>query len=237
MHVASPEQLTSLIIFAKAPLIGTVKTRMQPMLSKAQSLELHEALLQHTLNQVSAWCLPKVQRCVFFTPCAPDSLRKSIPRNIATDVQVGEDLGERLTHALSKKWYEGFRKVLFIGTDCPQLEQSDIEVAIRALDEQGAVIGPSSDGGYYLVGLSCLKPVLFSGIEWGTACVYEQTWERMKRHSVRCAVLRRHFDLDTYNDLLKFRRLVRETPVKPALRELLAVIDRFLDLSQEQTCR
>lgn len=196
---------------------------------------LHEALLRHTLTEAAGWNLPGIVRFVFLTSALNQEEHAQVPENVSVESQSGSDLGQRLAHALSKKWNEGYRKILFIGTDSPLLGQRDIEAAIRALDDHEVVIGPAADGGYYLIGFSALRPCVFSGIEWGSARVYSQTVRRMNQHAVPFYALQESFDLDTYDDLLRFRRLTSETQnvnSDSSLGRLSLLVDRIIRQSR-----
>ena len=205
-----------LVVFAKTPVRGSVKTRMQPYLSEHDCLRLHKALLKFWIAHLRDWELGSVQKTLFLTPLddhrAEADLDLGIPEGVAVETQHGGDLGERLTRALHQKWNDGFRKLLFIGTDCPLLGIEDLQSAFQALDEYEVVLGPASDGGYYLIGISSLRPELFSRISWGTPDVYRQTVERLQAGSIDWKCLREVFDLDTFEDLVTFHRFVKESP-------------------------
>lgn len=198
---------TSLNIFAKAPILGTVKTRMAPPLSPAQCLRLHEALLDHTLAQMRPLIAPGVEACLWLTGTLPEALEQAgrmEARGFGVDVQQGAHLGERLSHALTTRFSQGFSKVIFIGTDCPKLGSKTVRDAIRALNRQEVVVGPAQDGGYYLIGFAACLPEILQGIPWGTPAVYEATLDRLRQREVRWKSLERLADLDTVGDLKQF---------------------------------
>jgi len=220
-----------LVVFAKAPVRGGVKTRMRPLLSEDDSLRLHLLLLRLWMGRLRDWDLGPLHKTVFLTPlgadCVEPDLSLDAPPNVAIETQRGEDLGQRLSHALSQKWNEGFRKLVFIGTDCPLLEIGDLQAAFQALNEYEVVLGPAADGGYYLIGFSSLLPDLFSGISWGTSEVFRQTVHRLEATSIRWERLRENFDLDTYEDLVNLRRVLNECPSAlpgPHDQELIAFV-------------
>ena len=196
-------------IFAKALVLGTVKTRMSPPLSPAQCLRLHRALLNHTLARMR----PLIASGVEARLCLTGTLQQAVEqaggleaRGFGLDVQHGAHLGERLSHALSTRFSQGFAKVIFIGTDCPGLGSKTVRDAIRALDRQEIIIGPAQDGGYYLIGFAACLPEILQGIPWGTPAVYETTLDRLRRRGVRWYSLERKADLDTFGDLKRFCR-------------------------------
>ena len=200
---------TSLNIFAKAPVLGTVKTRMSPPLSPAQCLRLHEALLNHTLARMRPLIASGVEARLCLTGTLPEALEQAgrmEAGGFGVDVQQGAHLGERLSHALTTRFSQGYSKVIFVGTDCPGLGPNTVRDAVRALDRQEVVIGPAQDGGYYLIGFSASLPEILRGIPWGTPAVYGTTLDRLRRKGVRWKSLERQADLDTFGDLKQFCR-------------------------------
>lgn len=237
------ESKACLIVFAKSPVLGRVKTRMRPFLSEEDCLQLHSSLFRLWLRRLHGWDLPQVRKAVFLTPPDPHStepdLKLNVPDDVAVETQQGKDLGERLSRALSQKWREGFRKLVFIGIDSPALGIEDLQAAFQALDEVEVVVGPATDGGYYLIGFSALLPAVFSGIPWGTSEVFSQTVLKVETSSVRWQCLRKSFDLDTYEDLVDFHRLLKESPSllpDPNDRELIDLVARLVASSGIPQC-
>ena len=170
-----------LLIFAKAPVAGQVKTRLIPPLSAAEAAQLHTRFIQRTLSvacgsnlcPVQLWCSPE-SRHPFFTDC-----RRSFP--ISLHAQRGADLGERMRQAAASALAES-DYTLLIGCDCPTLSAAYLRQALTALKKgYNAVLGPAEDGGYVLLGLRYAEPELFSGIEWGTDTVLDSTRNRLRR--------------------------------------------------------
>ena len=200
---------TSLNIFAKAPIPGTVKTRMSPPLSPAQCLRLHEALLNHTLARMRPLMASGVEARLCLTGTLEQALeqaRRMEAGGFEVDVQRGAHLGERLSHALATRFNQGFSKVIFVGIDCPELGAKTVRDAIRALNRQEVAIGPAEDGGYYLIGFAARLPEILQGIPWGTPAVREATLDRLRRRGVGWKLLERQADLDTFADLKQFCR-------------------------------
>lgn len=200
---------TSLNIFAKAPVLGTVKTRMSPPLSPAQCLRLHEALLSHTLSRMRPIIASGVEASLCLTGTLKQALEQAArmeARGFEVDVQRGAHLGERLGHALATRFNQGFSKAIFVGSDCPELGAKTVRDAIGALNRQEVVIGPAQDGGYYLIGFAACLPEILQGIPWGTAAVCETTLDRLRRRGVGWTLLERQADLDTFADLEQFFR-------------------------------
>ena len=200
---------TSLNIFAKAPILGTVKTRMSPPLSPAQCLRLHRALLNHTLARMRPLIAAGVEASLCLTGTLQEALEQAgrmEAGGFGLDVQQGAHLGERLSHALTTRFSQGYSKVIFVGTDCPRLGSKTVRDAIRALNRHEVVIGPAQDGGYYLIGFAACLPEILQGIPWGTPAVYETTLDRLRQRRVGLKSLERQADLDTFGDLKEFCR-------------------------------
>lgn len=237
----SARSKTCLILFAKTPVLGRVKTRMRPFLSGKDCLQLHSMLLRLWMGRLRDWDLGQVHKTVFLTPldCDEPNVELAAPEGVAVATQQGEGLGERLSHALNQKWNEGFRKLVFIGTDSPVLGIEDLQSAFQALDQSEVVLGPATDGGYYLIGFSAFLPVLFSGISWGTSEVFNETVQQLQANSIRWQRLRESFDLDTYEDLVNFHRLLKEFPSvlpRPDDQELVALVERLVTSSGMPQC-
>ena len=229
------ESRACLIVFAKTPVRGKVKTRMRPFLSEEDCLRLHCLLLRLWMGRLRDWDLGQMHKALFLTPLGagrhdPD-LVLDAPPGVIVETQQGRDLGDRLSHAFNHKWNEGFRKIVFIGTDSPTLQREDLHAAFKGLDESEVVLGPAADGGYYLIGFSARLPVLFSRISWGTSQVFRETVQLLETNAIRWQCLRESFDLDTFEDLVTFHRLSKESPNVPDAEELVAFVARLVTSS------
>lgn len=196
---------TCVIVFAKNPIPNRVKTRLIPPLSPEQAAMLYTAFL-------TDWCaalaeLPDVDIVIAYTPedAQPD-LRALIGDDATYIPQIGDDLGERLVSATQWAAEHGYTKILIVGSDSPTLPISYISEAITLLDARDIVIGPSVDGGYYLIGfavenLATIVPLVFSEIAWSTAAVFQQTVTRIREAEVTLGLLPPWYDIDTVEDL------------------------------------
>ena len=237
------ESRACLIVFAKTPVRGKVKTRMRPFLSEEDCLRLHCLLLRLWMGRLRDWDLGQMHKALFLTPVGagrhdPD-LVLDAPPGVIVETQQGRDLGDRLSHAFNHKWNEGFRKIVFIGTDSPALRREDLHAAFKGLDESEVVLGPAADGGYYLIGFSARLPVLFSRISWGTSQVFRETVQLLETNAIRWQCLRESFDLDTYEDLVNFNRMLKESPKVlpgPDGQELAAFVERLVTPSGTPLC-
>lgn len=189
-----------MVIFAKAPEPGRVKTRLIPILRAGEAAELHEALLLDTLDVVRS-CADAV---VAFAPAGG---RRTLERLLGPGARlVGQgpgDLGARLARMFDQLCGGG-RPVLAVGSDCPGLTVARILGAAAALGRADVVLGPALDGGYYLVGLRKPRPELFGDMPWSTPAVLELTQRRATEAGLRVELLEPARDLDTPEDLFEW---------------------------------
>jgi uncharacterized protein len=188
----------TLLLFARLPVLGSVKTRLAPRYTPEESLQLHRALLSDSLEllhraareaSASAWLYVSDSG-----ELGPDLVARLGAASQA--VQRGDDLGERLVRAFQDRFAAGSRRVVVIGSDTPHLPVERVARAFKALEEDEIVLGPARDGGYYLVGASRLHPSLFRGIAWGTAQVYRETVRKARREGISIASLPAWYDVD-----------------------------------------
>ena len=202
---------TALIVFAKAPVPGQVKTRLMPALGAAGAARLAERLLQHTLEQA---CGAPLQHLEHLELCvAPDTHHPAInaavqplSRTVHLTEQGEGDLGERMHRALSRVLMQ-HRQALLIGTDAPALNADTLAQAAHALQDHDVVFVPALDGGYALVGLARPAPELLLGMTWSTPEVMAQTRERARRSGWRWAELSPVADIDEPADLVHLAHL------------------------------
>jgi len=192
------------LVFAKTPMPGRVKTRLHAVLEPEDCAALHARLVRLTLDKltrpqlypVELWCAPDCGDA-FFRDCRHDY-------ELELHAQAGDDLGQRMHNALCRS-LETCDAAVLVGTDCPSLTRTDIDTACRQLlAGTDVVLGPASDGGYYLVGLRQPCPELFTGISWGRGEVLAQTLARARQQALQVYLLPRRDDLDTPADYRRF---------------------------------
>ena len=170
-----------LLVFARAPVEGKVKTRLQPPLDAAQAVELHLDMLERTLMTAAASAVSK-RRLYCDIPDHPVILDIAARARIPVYAQRGMDLGERMEMALTEALLE-VRQAVLIGCDCPEITPAYIDDAFETLSlGKQVVLGPARDGGYVLIGLCEADPRLFEGICWGTETVLIETRRRLRRN-------------------------------------------------------
>jgi rSAM/selenodomain-associated transferase 1 len=206
----------SLLILAKAPVPGSVKTRMQPYLDVFQSALLHKNLVEHCLATVTNVPWMKLELCVGSHHEWWESVRGMYSLTIS--YQDGVDLGQRMYNAADVCMTSGRsfemnnvmqNPVIIIGTDCPYIDGEYLQQAKAALVDNDVVLGPANDGGYVLIGFKSLYRWLFCDIEWGSDRVLAQTRSKLIDHGVHWHELPFLSDIDRPEDL---RLLKKEMP-------------------------
>ncbi len=191
---------------AKVPVKGEVKTRLIPWLGEEGALTFYSCLLKDRLDELS-----RLERVDIYIACYPFEDRKVIddliPESLKEKVkfipQEGSDLGQRILSVL--KSFDLTREALvLIDTDTPALTSSLITRALENLENCDLVIGPSTDGGYYLIGLKNFYPELFIDIPWGTEKVFSATVDRAKKRNLLIKFLPELIDIDTEKDAILF---------------------------------
>lgn len=184
-----------LLLFAKPPVLGTVKTRLAVAIGNEQALWVYEQLLAKT---VSILCELPYEVAVFYHQQVP---LQPLPITQATHhlPQYGENLGARMHNAFQWGFDHGYGPICVLGTDLWSLTPTLIHTAFKSLQKKDVVIGPASDGGYYLLGLNKPNAKLFENISWSTDQVLTQTQALLESESV--GLLPIHTDIDTFEDL------------------------------------
>lgn len=194
----------AVIVMAKTPRPGYVKTRLRPVLSDEQCADLARGFLQDTVRKTKEISATTI---IAYTPDdGGDEMRSLLPYNARLIAQRGSDLGERLESAIADADADGFGPFVVIGTDSPTLPASFIGSAFEHLRDNAnsLVIGPTDDGGYYLIGMSHPETRLFRKISWSTGRVFEQTVARAKEiPDVRILELPSWYDVDEPADITR----------------------------------
>ena len=202
-----------IIQFAKAPIVGEVKTRMQPHLNAEQCTELHRRLVNHTfhtlitsqLAPVELWVAGDDREAFFERLCAgggPCGLSL-----VAVLAQQGSDLGSRMFAAFEHSLPRS-HPVILVGSDCPFFSKDYLVSTIELLlGGQDAVLGPAEDGGYVMIGLNRVSPLLFRDVDWGSAQVLAQTRKRLLQLAWSWREMPPLSDIDEPVDLIKIEKL------------------------------
>ncbi len=220
MTGASPRSDHALVVFVKHPRPGAVKTRLAAAIGPDAAAELYRALAEHVLEATTP--AGEYERLVFFDPPeALEEMRAWLP-GVRLLAQHGEDLGARMADAFARAFARGASRVAIVGTDAPSVSRETVAEALAALGGADAALGPSEDGGYYLLALREPRPELFAGIAWSTPAVAAETRARAAALQLTLRELPALRDLDTLDDLRGlWPRLEGLLETRPALREAL----------------
>ena len=192
----------------KAPRPGLVKTRLTPPLSQDEAAELAACFAQDVVT--SALRLAGNMIVAYYPADSRIYLEAILPSSVKWVEQQGEDLGARLNAVGIEAFSLGFSPIVFVGTDSPTLPPAFITTAIDSLtaDESDVVLGPTEDGGYYLIGLRRPMSALFEGVSWSTSDTYTQTAANAALLSMRLLMLPFWYDVDTPSDLERLQEEV-----------------------------
>jgi len=197
---------TALVVFAKAPIPGQVKTRLCPPLTPDEAATLHGSfvldMLERTKTATTQFKLPLDR----YLACAPSSTHVFFKimeerQGVKLIDQVGDDLGGRMTQAFDVLFSRGYHRVVIVGTDVPTLPLDYFKQALAQLETHDLVLGPALDGGYYLIGLRKPAPDLFADIPWSTDRVLTLTQEKAHGLRLTTATIPPWRDVDTIEDL------------------------------------
>lgn len=224
---------TRLIVFARHPTPGKTKTRLIPLLGAGGAAALARRLTLRTLRTAKA--LPQAHSNVVVEVRYDGGSERAMQHWLGSETFCREqgpgDLGQRMARAFEDSFREGSTRSLIIGADCPDLTADLLNEAFQQLLNHSVVIGPATDGGYYLIGLSKPVPELFAGIEWGTGTVRKQSIEILHRLTITPHLLEPLDDVDRPEDVPNWQQkataaeadLSQVSVVIPALNEAAGI--------------
>jgi rSAM/selenodomain-associated transferase 1 len=194
------------ILFVKLPEKGKVKSRLARQLDEDIVLRLYEYMVLDAIDVLNAGHYPF--RISYTPPGAGDLMRNWLGCDYSYMPQVGKDLGESMEQTFLNVFAQEVDKAVIIGSDVPGVSTAIIDEAFEALSMHDSVIGPASDGGYYLIGFrNCsLCPDIFHHMKWSTADVYEETMRRLQHENRSVHILPELADLDRREDLIALLR-------------------------------
>jgi rSAM/selenodomain-associated transferase 1 len=192
-----------ILIFVRAPVAGRVKTRLAAEAGAAAALRVYRRLAERTVAEALALARDGVEVRVHFTPADErDAVEGWLGAGpVYLPQSTSPDLGERMRAAFDDAFAAGFGRVVIIGSDLPEVSSGLLSRSLHHLEDGDAVIGPTADGGYYLLGLRAPVEGLFDGIAWSTGEVFARTMEKLRAAGIEPAVLEEMRDVDTAADL------------------------------------
>lgn len=195
----------ALIIFVRNPILGKVKTRLAKGAGDEGALAIYKELLQRTKEVV----LASSADCFVFYADYINNEDLWGAESFKKHLQESGGLGHRMQKAFELVFSKGYKKCCIIGSDCAELSTKIIEQSFTELTEQDVVIGPSLDGGYYLLGMKALRSKLFSAKKWSTETVFSSTLEDVNSQNLSYSLLPQLSDIDYLEDWERFKRSSR----------------------------
>jgi rSAM/selenodomain-associated transferase 1 len=198
--ISDPASATGRVlgVFAKHPQPGQVKTRLAVELSSESAARIAEAFLLDAIERLTAI---QARRVLAYAPLQARPYFEAVAgKAFSLAPQADGDLGRRMADFFRGRFGEEAQSVVLVGTDSPTLPLSHIEQAFQELERADVVLGPATDGGYYLVGCACRLPPIFDGIAWGGSRVFFESVQRLQDPAWRVAVLPPWYDVDTLDD-------------------------------------
>jgi rSAM/selenodomain-associated transferase 1 len=218
-----------LVVMAKDPVPGHVKTRLQPQISPAHAAALYLCFLEDRLRDVAS--LSGIDGAVAFAPAAAaDRFASLVPEGFLLFPQRGSGLGEKLAALFSITLARDYGAVVIADSDSPDLPRSFFRDAFALLEgDSDVVFGPCRDGGYYLVGMKAAAPGLFADIPWSTSRVLERSLAAAGRLRLKAGLLPPWQDVDTFEDLRAFYGRCREFVPggAPRARQTLSFLEKL----------
>lgn len=203
----------ALLIFTRNPEPGKCKTRLAATIGDRAALDIYIHLLRHTARECAG--LATADKYVYYSEY-PGADGIWDPGAFHPEVQAGPDLGARMQQAFETAFARGYKRVVLIGSDLPDLTTADLQQAFGALKTHEAVLGPAADGGYYLIGLTRMIPGLFENKPWGGSRVLEATLSDLS--GIAVSLLSEKNDVDRYEDIEgrpEFQRYLKPHPDDP----------------------
>jgi uncharacterized protein len=191
-----------LIIFTRYPEPGKAKTRLIPALGDVAAADLHRQMTEQTLDRVKLLQQSHpVSVEVWFAGGDRDRMQTWLGADLQYQPQPEGDLGSRMRQAFQVGFNRGVKASIIVGTDCPELTVAVLTAAFQALQQTDLVLGPATDGGYYLIGLRRSAPELFESISWSTERVFQQTVAVASKLNLSLSCLPMLADVDRPEDL------------------------------------
>lgn len=195
----------AIIVFARLPVKGKVKTRLAKDFGSDFATSFYNVCAEYTFSEILK--LEKIDIAPFLF-CSEESEFEEVinwsENKFGYFSQKGSDLGERMLNAFKIIFDAGYRNIILVGTDSPDITIELMDNALTLLKKYKCVIGPSDDGGYYLIGFNSNVYDLFHGMEWSTDSVFSKTIERLKEEKLSYFVMEEMIDIDTKEDLKKW---------------------------------
>ena len=194
----------AVIIFVRNPELGKVKTRLAATVGNDEALNIYSLLLNHTMQEADKVAADKF---VFYhQQITADDIWNA--NRFYKKLQTAESLGDKMKAAFDEIFKARYTKIMIIGSDCLQLNSTIINTGFGLLDEHDTIIGPATDGGYYLLGMKKNYEFLFDNKTWSTESVFDDSMKDMQQHHISTGLLPLLTDVDTEADWIESKKLL-----------------------------
>ncbi|GAL63334.1 TIGR04282 family arsenosugar biosynthesis glycosyltransferase [Algibacter lectus] len=201
------------IVFVKNIKLGKVKTRLAATIGNQGAFDVYTQLVDVTEKAIKTI---KADKRIYFSEAVVENTWK----NNVKAVQQGESLGDRMSHAFKQGFEDGYDRIVLIGSDLPDITESQINAGLQALKSNEVVFGPAEDGGYYLVGFSKFHDFVFQNKPWSQDNLLEETLSELKENRVSFSTLETLNDIDTFEDLIASKFYQSNTELQEKLKQL-----------------
>lgn len=224
----------AVIVFSKYPEDGEVKTRLAKTLNNKFAVKFCKICAEHLFNEVLKISGEKILPYLFYSEESDKEKIKSWTKSkFLLNSQEGKDIGEKMFNAFKKVFHNGAQKVMIVGTDIPDITSEILYDGLSALNESDIVMGPSADGGYYLLGMKNLYQEFFTNVEWSGSKVFEKTLEKIKTQNLSFHLLPELTDIDTEEDLRNWLDKEQKEKVNPVRAAIETIYLSFTEGSDE----
>jgi len=203
--------MNALILMTRIPIPGKTKTRLMEILTAEECAKLHRCFLMDMFKVIEQF---KKTTDVYITYTPSNSLEvieDIMPQFAGSFPQLGDNLGSRMHNAISRLLYDGYSKIILIGSDIPSIQPFDIKKAFKILDTNDICLGPTRDGGYYLIGMKKPHEKIFNDdLKWGNKSVFERTVYIANSLNLTVGLTSKLLDIDDKNDIEAFIEVVRK---------------------------
>ena len=201
------------IVFVKNIKLGKVKTRLAATIGNQGAFDVYTQLVDVTEKAIKNI---KADKRIYFSEAVVENTWK----NNFKAVQIGESLGDRMSHAFKQGFEDGYDRIVLIGSDLPDITEYQINDGLQALKDNEVVFGPAEDGGYYLVGFSKFHDFVFQNKPWSQNNLLEETLSELKENRVSFSTLETLNDIDTFEDLIASKFYQSNTELQEKLKQL-----------------
>jgi len=211
----------ALIVFVREPRAGAVKTRLGRTVGMERAAEIYRACAEEVFRLARTAARENIGVTVSYAPESdPEQIRRWVnAQGFQFAVQEGSSLGDRMRNAMAHAMDRGAEKVLLVGSDIPELDEVILREAWRRLERDPVVLGPTPDGGYYLIGERAPLKDLFAGIAWSTSSVFEQTCAAAQAQELSVGILPVRADIDREEDFRAYQQRLRERVISPGQQD------------------